>query len=174
LRSALRPHHFLEPGQQNAAREAAGEGSQNVARFVIVACPKQGAHPQRLALLGESTVREAAAVLGDEDQGAQHLLIGAAACGLLARVSACLLAKAGEIRMRGENIDAPSSAVGAIVQAGLRAGASQRLGRRAFLAVHADGLVNVTRPTVRLDQVPVWTAPRLAATVGADLGVRFP
>ena len=57
---------------------------------------------------------------------------------------------------------------------GLRAGATQGLGRRAFLAVHADGLVNVTRWTVRLDQVPVWSAPRFAATVGADLGMRFP
>jgi hypothetical protein len=104
----------------------------------------------------------------------QQLLIGAAGCGVLGRASACLLAKAGETRMRGENIDAPSSAVGAIVQAGLRAGATQGLGRRAFLAVHADGLVNVTRWTVRLDQVPVWSAPRFAATVGADLGMRFP
>jgi hypothetical protein len=35
---------------------------------------------------------------------------------------------------------------------------------------HADGLANVIRWTGSLDQVPVWTAPRIAAVVGIDLG----
>ena len=50
----------------------------------------------------------------------------------------------------------------------------QGLGRRAFVSAHADGLVNLTRWTATLDQVPVWTAPRFAATLGVEAGVLFP
>src|SRR5437762_681388 len=39
----------------------------------------------------------------------QHLLASTAACAVLARWSACLLAKAGAVRMAGENIDRPTS-----------------------------------------------------------------
>ena len=61
-----------------------------------------------------------------------------------------------------------------VVQVGVRAGVTQRLGRRAFLSAHADGLANLTRWTGSLDQVPVWTAPRFAAALGVDAGVQFP
>jgi len=104
----------------------------------------------------------------------QHLLASAAICGTLMRSNACAVLNAGEARMAGENIDRPTSANVAIVQAGVRAGMKQPLGPHASLSVHADGLVNVTRWTARLDAVPVWTAPRFAATLGLDLGVQFP
>jgi hypothetical protein len=42
------------------------------------------------------------------------------------------------------------------------------------MGAHAEGLMNVTRWLVTLDNVPVWTAPRFAATVGIDAAVRFP
>lgn len=104
----------------------------------------------------------------------QLLLASAAGCGAYERWSACLLAKAGEIRIVGLNISVPASPSGPIFEAGLRVGLMQRLGRRAYLAGHAEGLTNVTRWRVTLDSVPVWTAPRFAATLGVDAAVSFP
>jgi hypothetical protein len=104
----------------------------------------------------------------------QHLLASGAVCADAARWSACVLAKAGEVRMAGENIDRPTSAVAPLVQAGARIGIVQHFGRRFFVDAHADGLANVTRWTGTLDQVPVWTAPPVSAVVGIDVGVRFP
>ncbi|HZL17993.1 MAG TPA: hypothetical protein VFG23_09635 [Polyangia bacterium] len=85
-----------------------------------------------------------------------------------------MLAKAGEVRMAGESIDLPTSAVVPIVEAGARVGVAHRVGRRFLVGVHADGLTNVTRWTATLGQVPVWTAPRFAAVLGVDVGVRSP
>jgi hypothetical protein len=101
----------------------------------------------------------------------QHLLASAAACAVLTRWRACLLANAGEVRMTGEDIDRPTSAVAPLLQAGARVGIVQLLGRGFFVDAHADGLVNVIRWTGTLDEVPVWTAPRTAAVVGVDLGI---
>jgi hypothetical protein len=103
----------------------------------------------------------------------QQFLVGAAGCGDLQPWSACLLAKAGEIRIVGQNLDRPKSPSGPILETGLRLALVQRLGRHFYLAARAEGLVNVTRWRVTLDQNLVWTAPRLAAIVGLDIGVRF-
>jgi hypothetical protein len=104
----------------------------------------------------------------------QLLLGGAAGCATAVRWSACLLANVGAVRMAGEDIDRPVSASVPIVQAGARLGIRQDLGHRAFVNARADGLVNLIRWTGRLDGLPVWTAPRFSAAIGADVGVRFP
>jgi hypothetical protein len=101
----------------------------------------------------------------------QYLLASAASCAKLTRWRACFIANAGEVRMTGEDIDLPTSAVVPLVEAGARVGVVQLLGRGFFVDAHADGLVNVIRWTGTLDQVSVWTAPRLAAVVGIDLGI---
>jgi hypothetical protein len=103
----------------------------------------------------------------------QPLLASAAACATATRWRGCVVANAGAVRMAGE-IDRPASATVPIVQTGFRAGVIQRLGGHAFLSAHADGLVNLTRWTGRLDQLPVWTAPWFAAALGLDAGVQFP
>jgi hypothetical protein len=104
----------------------------------------------------------------------QHLLVSSGACALLQHWSACFLAKAGEVRMAGENVDRPTSAVVPIVETGARVGVVHRLGRRFFVGVHAEGLTNAIRWTATLDQVPVWTAPRFAAVLGVDVGIHSP
>jgi hypothetical protein len=104
----------------------------------------------------------------------QHLFGSAAACTSVARWRSCLLGNAGEVRMSGENIDRTTSASVALVQAGVRSGIDQRLGSRVYLNAYADGLINLTRWTGRLDRVPVWTAPRFAAALGVDVSVQFP
>jgi hypothetical protein len=75
--------------------------------------------------------------------------------------------------MAGEDIAHPTSARVPVVEVGARVGVLQSLGRRGFLNAHADGLTILTRWTATLDQVPVWTAPRFAAALGLDVGVRF-
>ncbi|HSS39107.1 MAG TPA: hypothetical protein VLT58_10090, partial [Polyangia bacterium] len=104
----------------------------------------------------------------------QHLLLGAARCAVFRPWTACLVANAGEVRMSGVDIDRPTSAVAPIVQAGARLGAVHGLGRRIVIAAHVDGLAALTRWRGTLDNVPVWTAPRLAAALGVDAVVRFP
>ena len=104
----------------------------------------------------------------------QHLFGSAAACATFVRWSSCLLGNAGEVRMTGENIDQATSASVVFIETGIRSGISQHLGRRALLNAHADGLINLTRWTARLDRIPVWTAPRFAAALGIDASVTFP
>jgi hypothetical protein len=103
----------------------------------------------------------------------QLLLVGLAGCGALQRWSTCLLAKAGEIRIVGKGVDNPRSLWGPILETGLRLAVLQHLGRRLYVAAQVEGMVNVTRWSVTLDQNLVWSAPRFAATVGLDMGVRL-
>ena len=103
----------------------------------------------------------------------QQLLAGGAGCGDLQPWSVCLLAKGGGIRIVGKDIDHPASPWGGLLETGLRLALVQPLGRHLYLAARAEGLVNVTRSQVTLDQYVVWTSPRFAATVGLDFGVRF-
>jgi hypothetical protein len=104
----------------------------------------------------------------------QHLFGSAAACATTIRWNGCVVGNAGAVRMAGEDIERPTSATAPVVQAGVRGGISQRLGRRAVVSAHADGLLNLTRWTGSLDQVPVWTAPRFAAALAVDARVEFP
>jgi hypothetical protein len=103
----------------------------------------------------------------------QLLLASVAGCGLRGRIGACVLAKAGAIRVAGEGVDLPESATGLVVQAGVRLALTQSLGRRAYLVAHGDGVMLLTRGIVRLDAIPVWTTPRVAAVFGLAFGLRF-
>ena len=104
----------------------------------------------------------------------RQLFMSAAGCAVFARWCACLLTNIGVVRMAGEHIDLPSSATVPLVEAGARIGVIQPFGRHAFVQAHLDGLTNLTRWTGELDQVSVWTAPRFAAALGVEAGVRFP
>ena len=104
----------------------------------------------------------------------QHLaLVGLAGCGDRLPFRGCLLAKAGGLWINGKDIGRPLSPFGLIVETGLGVSVVQSLGRYLFLAARAEGLINLTRWRVTLDQEGVWTAPWLAATVGLELGIRF-
>lgn len=107
--------------------------------------------------------------------GVSHyeLLASLAGCGSVRWWSSCLVAKVGQIRLAGQDIEAPASPKGPFAQAGLRVGVMQPLGSRAFVTARAEGLVTLTRWRVTLDQIPVWTSPRFAGTLGLDVGVRF-
>lgn len=104
----------------------------------------------------------------------QELLMGVAGCGTLARLSACLLAKGGAIRIVGVDVEEPASPWGPLLQTGLRLAVMQPLGRRAYVAARVEGLLIVTRWQVTLDDVPVWMSSRFSENIGLDVGVRLP
>lgn len=101
----------------------------------------------------------------------RNVLGSVAGCGLYQRWSACLGLRAGAVSVQGQAIDAPRSASSALLQSGLRLAIKQDLGQRAYLSARVEGLVNWTRWTVTLDQLGVWTSPRLAYLGGLDFGV---
>ncbi len=104
----------------------------------------------------------------------QQLMLGLAGCARATRWLVCLLASAGEVRLAGQDIDRPASAVVPVVEAGARLGAVQNLGRRAFVDAHVDGVAVLSRWAATLDHVPVWKAPWVVGALGLDAGVRFP
>jgi hypothetical protein len=103
----------------------------------------------------------------------QELVASLAGCGTAARWRSCLVAKGGEIRIAGRDIDSPRASSGPFLQAGLRLGVMQPLGRRWFVSLKTEALTTLTRSRVTLDSILVWTSPRFAGTLGLDLGVRF-
>ncbi len=103
----------------------------------------------------------------------EEFLASLAACGVRFRWSACAVGKVGDLRVRGQSVDVPLSASGLVVQTGVRVAFSQGVGHRTYLVAQAEGLGRLTRNTVTLDSMPVWTTPRFAALLGINVGVRF-
>jgi hypothetical protein len=128
-----------------------------------------------LELGGEATVPSTSAIRRADGAGFSHrlLLASLAGCGVTSHVSGCVLGKIGQIRVAGDGVDLPATSSGVIVQSGLRLAVAQTLGRRVLVVAHADGIAFLTRAVVTLDGMPVWTTPRIAATFGVDVGVRF-
>jgi hypothetical protein len=125
-----------------------------------------------LELAAEASLPATTRRADDAGFSQQQLLVSAAGCGGSPRLRACLLAKGGQLRIVGD-IDVPASPSGPLFQTGLRLALTQGLWSGTYLVARVDGLVNLTRWTVTLDQLAVWTAPRLAGTFGLDLEVRF-
>ena len=103
----------------------------------------------------------------------RQLLASAAGCGVLESFSTCLVVKAGEIWILGEDVDDPEAASGPLVELGLRVGVTRRLHRQLYLAAHSEVLGVPTIWSVTLDRSVVYTSPRLAGTLGCDLVLRF-
>jgi hypothetical protein len=118
---------------------------------------------------GQSTTQRA-----DGAGFSQREFLGSlAGCGLRLPWSICALANMGAVRVVGGGVDVPATANGFVFQAGLRLGLTHPLGNRLRVAVHADGLGLITRGIVTLDALPLWSGPRVAAVLGADLVMRF-
>jgi hypothetical protein len=104
---------------------------------------------------------------------AQFRLLSAAGCQAIERWNACLVLNAGQVSLAGTDIDRPTSTHLPFVAAGVRAQFMQPLGTRVFVKAHGNALAILTRWTASLDEVPVWTMPRFALTLGIDMGVHF-
>jgi len=126
-----------------------------------------------LELAFEMTVPSTTQRPGGGGFSQEELTASLAGCWVRAAWNACAVGKIGELRVRGESVDVPLSAVGLMVQTGARLAYSQALGQRSIIAARVEGLARVTEGTVTLDGTPVWTTPRFAALLGIDVAVRF-
>jgi hypothetical protein len=103
----------------------------------------------------------------------QQVLGSLAGCGVRGPWNVCAVGKAGELRVVGQGVDVPLTASSLMLQAGLRLAASYTFGHRTYIVAHIEGLGRLTRGTVTLDSMPVWTTPNFAALLGIDVALRF-
>ena len=101
---------------------------------------------------------------------------GIAPCVHFGPASACLLASVGQVVGSSPDTVTSSSGGALVAFVGARLGGELPLSGTFALRLHADLLTDVIPPTLRLNQsaADAWTAPVIAATLGAGLVVRFP
>jgi len=102
----------------------------------------------------------------------ERFAAAAAACAHAGPIAGCVTGTLGRLQARGFGVDAPSSPVGMFSQVGARLVASRDIGRY-FVALRLEGLVMTSPSQVTLNQVTVWTTPRVAELLGVDLGAHF-
>jgi hypothetical protein len=86
----------------------------------------------------------------------------------------CAVGMLGVLAVRGFGVDDARSPSSMMAKAGLRLAFDQPLSEHLALGAHADGLATLTTRTVLLNEVPVWTTPKLGLMVGIDLAVLLP
>lgn len=96
-----------------------------------------------------------------------------AVCGHARMLAACVTAGLGYLQATGSGVDAPRSPSGFGAQAGGRVAVSQEFGTRYFATARAEGLIVLSRWSVSLNEVSVWSTPRLGALIGVDVGARL-
>jgi len=96
-----------------------------------------------------------------------------AVCGHARMFAACVTAGLAYLRASGSGVDAPLSPNGFGAQTGGRVAISQEFGGRYFVTARAEGLVVLSRWSVTLNEVSVWSTPRLGALIGVDVGARL-
>jgi hypothetical protein len=102
-----------------------------------------------------------------------RLAAGAAACGHAMALAACLTTTLGRLQANGFGVDAPRSPVGRFSQVGARLAATADFWGHFFAAIRVEGAVIMSPWTVTLNQVALWTTPRVGALLGVDVGARF-
>lgn len=95
-------------------------------------------------------------------------------CARRSRLAVCAVGMLGVLAVRGFGVDDARSPSSIVAKAGLRLAFDQPLSRHWALGAHADGTRTLTPRTVLLNEVPVWTTPKLGLMVGIDLAVLLP
>lgn len=103
----------------------------------------------------------------------QLVLLQAAACGDTDRVSGCVIAKGGQLRVTARDVDVPASPNGTFFAMGVRGVVRQKLGERTSVQARAEGLALLAPWVITIDKTTVWSSPRFAGMLGVDLVVRF-
>jgi hypothetical protein len=90
-----------------------------------------------------------------------------APCFLLGRVFACGLASLGSLSAKARGITQPARDHGLYSAAGGRLGIAVPLSQRFSLDLHAEGVMQLARLAVAIDEISVWRQPFAAAGIGA-------
>ena len=85
----------------------------------------------------------------------------------------CVVASVGFLRGEGMNVLEPRTAVTPTLATGLRVVWQYGLTKRLALRVHADLAVNLIETRLDLDDMAVWTSPRVEGLLGAGIFARF-
>jgi hypothetical protein len=117
-----------------------------------------------------------ATTVGAEGGRATATLFAATAtpCAHTGAFVGCVLGSIGWLEASGAGVRVPRSGSAFFPAVGPRVGLEFPLGKSLALNLRADLLVNFLRPTVALDQAPVWTLPHFSAFVAAGLAYPFP
>jgi hypothetical protein len=133
-----------------------------------------GARRDHLSLeLGAEATLPVTAHQSDGSAFRQNLIGGSLSlCGHHGALAACALAKASQLRVSGL-VDEPRSPSAFVAQAGLRLAATWEISGPWSMTPHIDTLGLLTPRTVALNDVGVWSMPRLALLAGIDVAARF-
>jgi hypothetical protein len=101
------------------------------------------------------------------------LSLGGALCEHRGMFSACLLGRAGTLRVAGLDVDQPRSPSAFLAHTGARLAASWALSDSWFLQSQIEALGLLTPRTVTLQHAQVWNMPTLSLSAGIDLAARF-
>ena len=104
----------------------------------------------------------------------QHVVVGTSAgCVALRPFSACVVGKAGRLKVRGFGVDEPHSASGFIALVGPRVGFEQGFGDHWLAALRVEVLATLVPWSIQLNHQDVWRTPVGTFLVGADLANIF-
>lgn len=127
-----------------------------------------------LSLEGRFDGASSAAAQGGGRVSSSLVLLTLAPCAHARSVFGCLLVQGGQLRATGDASDGTTEKSAAWWAAGARFGVAVPLGGgRTSLRVHTDVLVNLAPQTFEFNQLPAWTAPALAASLGVDVVLHF-
>lgn len=101
------------------------------------------------------------------------LLATVAPCGHLRALEMCGLAQLGSLQA-STNASGEGSGASAWIAIGGRVGVNQRISGGTTLRLRTDVLANLNPVSIAINGLPVWTAPRAAASYGFDVVVPFP
>lgn len=111
---------------------------------------------------------------GGDKRATSGLLLGALVpCLRRSVLEVCAVVAIGALRTEVSS-GSPPTVTTLHAAAGPRVGAVLPLGGIFALVLDAEGLVSLTRTSVRVDGVEVWSPPPVSAGLGAALEVRFP
>jgi hypothetical protein len=140
-----------------------------VGRFFV----RGGVGPFSVELGGDAALPVSQNEAGASGFSLDRFSATAAACGHVSALAACVTGTLGRLQAHGFGVDQRASPVGYFSQAGARVMATHSVGESFFATARVDGLIMVSPSTVMLNDVAVWTTPRICALLGFDLGARF-
>ncbi len=103
------------------------------------------------------------------------LLLGTLApCFHRSMIVGCALVSAGALAGSSEGVTRPAQVTTPFAALGARIGVEVPLVSELSARIHADLLGGLTRTTLELDGLPVWTTPPISGALGAGLAWSFP